>query len=117
MADARSSVSGVGAATHRDARLEVPRSPAPSGSTGRRRGPWFSSRRRQRLIELCLLLPAVVFLLLFFGFPVVKNVLMGFQSYTTRTFFTGEAPWVGLANYSTVLHSAVFSKAMLNTVL
>ena len=59
----------------------------------------------------------MAYLLLFFGFPVVKNVLMGFQSYTTRTFYTGEAPWVGLANYSTVIRSAVFSKAMVNTVL
>src|SRR4051812_16555190 len=99
MADARSPVGGVGGATHRDAQFDVPRSSARSGRTGRRRGPWFSSRRRQRLIEVCLLLPAVVFLLLFFGFPVVKNLLMGFQSYTTRTFYTGEAPWVGLANY------------------
>ncbi len=29
---------------------------------------------------------------LFFGYPVVKNVVMSFQEYTTSTFFTGEAP-------------------------
>jgi multiple sugar transport system permease protein len=76
-----------------------------------------SSRRRQRSVELLFLAPAVVYLLLFFGYPIVKNVVMGFQHYTSATFFTGVAPWVGLENYSAVIHSAVFSKAMVNTFL
>jgi multiple sugar transport system permease protein len=76
-----------------------------------------SSRRRQRVLELLFLLPAVAYLLLFFGYPVVKNAVMGFQHVTTSTFFTGEAPWVGLDNYTTVIGSAVFSKAAINTLL
>jgi multiple sugar transport system permease protein len=59
----------------------------------------------------------VAYLLLFFGYPVVKNVVMSFQDYTTATFFTGVAPWVGLQNYSDVFHSQVFSKAAVNTLL
>ena len=35
-------------------------------------------------------------MLLFFGYPVVKNVVMGFQDYTSETFFTGEAPVGGV---------------------
>src|SRR3954465_8952328 len=61
--------------------------------------------------------PAVLSAAVFFGYPVVKNIVMSFQDYTTRTFFTGEAPWVGFANYDTVVHSAVFPKAVANTVL
>jgi multiple sugar transport system permease protein len=83
--------------------------PAP----GRRR----SSRRRQRVLELLLLAPAVAYLLLFFGYPIFKNVWMGFQHYTSATFFTGVAPWVGLDNYSDVIRSNVFSKAAVNTLL
>src|SRR3954454_5712373 len=79
----------------------------------RRRSP----RRRQRTLELLFLAPAVAYLLLFFGYPIVKNLVMGFQHYTSATFFTGIAPWVGLDNYSQVIHSAVFSKAMVNTFL
>jgi multiple sugar transport system permease protein len=90
---------------------------AVSAPTTRRRRHRTTTRRRQRVVELLFLLPAVVYLLLFFGFPIVKNVLMGFQHYTNATFFTGVAPWVGLDNYSSVLHSAVFSKAALNTLL
>jgi multiple sugar transport system permease protein len=76
-----------------------------------------TSRRRQRTLELLFLAPAVAYLLLFFGYPIVKNVVMGFQHYTSATFFTGVAPWVGLDNYSAVIHSNVFSKAMVNTFL
>ncbi|GAA4974212.1 sugar ABC transporter permease [Kineococcus glutinatus] len=81
-----------------------------------RRGRW-DARRRERLVELGFLAPAVVYVALFFGYPLVKNVVMAFQEYTTRTFFTGEAPWVGLANYTAVLGSSVFSQAVLNTAL
>jgi len=76
-----------------------------------------ASRTPERALQLLFLVPAVAYLLLFFGYPVVKNILMGFQHYTTSTFYTGEAPWVGLANYSAVIGSAVFSKALVNTAL
>lgn len=89
-------------------------SAAAPGPTGRRRP---STRRRQRLLQTAFLAPAVVYMLAFFGYPVIKNVLMGFQYYTTKTFYTGEAPWAGLANYSAVVHSAVFTKAVTNTVV
>ena len=88
---------------------------AVSAPTVRRRR--RTTRRRQRTLELLFLLPAVAYLLLFFGYPIVKNVVMGFQHYTNATFFTGVAPWVGLENYSAVFHSAVFSKAAVNTLL
>jgi multiple sugar transport system permease protein len=89
----------------------VPPSPAPRGE------PLWSPRRRERLLQVGFLVPAVAYLLLFFGYPIVQNALMGFQDYTTRTFYTGEAPWVGFANYAAVLTSPVFDQALLNTVL
>lgn len=82
-----------------------------------RRGRRPSLFRRERVLQLCFLLPAVVYLLLFFGAPVVRNVVMGFQNVTTASFYTGEAPWTGLDNYADVIGSAVFDKALLNTVL
>jgi multiple sugar transport system permease protein len=90
-------------------------SPATAGTAerdGRRRG-----FRREHLVQALFLAPAALFLLLFFGYPVVKNVVMSLQEYTTRTFFTGEAPWVGLANYATAVGSSLFAPAMLNTAL
>lgn len=93
---------------------------ATGAAPGPRRGPaggWRSPRGRERLLQLGFLVPAVVYLVLFFGYPVVQNALMSFQEYTTRTFYTGEAPFVGLDNYVTVLSSGLFGTALLNTVL
>jgi multiple sugar transport system permease protein len=80
-------------------------------------GGWRSPRGRERLLQLGFLVPAVAYLLVFFGYPVVQNIAMGFQEYTTRTFYTGEAPWVGLDNYAAVLSSNLFGTALLNTAL
>ena len=63
------------------------------------------------------LFPAALYLALFFGYPVVKNLVMSFQDYGTATFYTGEAPWVGFANYAKVLGSSIFSTALINTAL
>lgn len=87
------------------------------GRVGALRSRRPASRRRQRVGQLLFLLPAVAYMVLFYGYPVVKNVLMSFQAYTAATFFTGEAPWVGLENYSAVVGSAIFRKTIANTVL
>jgi multiple sugar transport system permease protein len=78
---------------------------------------WQSHHFQKRAAQVLFLAPAVIYMVAFFGYPIVKNFVMGFQEYTTSTFYTGEAPWIGFANYSEVVSSPVFSKAMLNTVL
>jgi multiple sugar transport system permease protein len=79
----------------------------------------FRGRRRrgEDLTKLLFVLPAAVAMVALFGYPVVKNLLMSLQDYTLKTFFTGAAPWVGLQNYSAVVHDKLFSDAMLNTAL
>jgi multiple sugar transport system permease protein len=86
--------------------------PSAGAPTGRGSG----HKLRTRLVEVAFVVPAVVYLVLFFGYPVVKNVFMGFQAYTTKTFYTGEAPWVGLANYSAVVGNAIFDRTLWNTL-
>lgn len=63
------------------------------------------------------LVPALVYLALFFGYPLVHSVSMSLTDYTTATFVTGEAPWVGLENYRAALSSPLFARALLNTVV
>lgn len=72
---------------------------------------------REDLTRILFVVPAGLYVLLFFGYPVVKNVTMSLQEYTTSTFFTGEAPWVGFANYVTVFSSQLFTPALVNTAL
>jgi len=84
-------------------------------------GPIPSLRRNRRLATSLsawlFVLPAVVFVGVFFGYPIVKNIVMSFQDYTTATFFTGEAPWTGLTNYIEVFSSSLFGTTLLNTAL
>src|SRR5690606_18590952 len=101
-------------------RMTTTTAPAPSDSRARDRPATSTSRsrrRRQRLVTALFLGPALVYLVLFFGYPTVKNIAMGFQQYTIATFFTGEAPWAGLANYTEVVTSPLFRTALLNTIL
>jgi multiple sugar transport system permease protein len=87
-------------------------------STASRPAPRRPRRRgREWIVQWLFLLPALVYVALFFGFPIVKNVVMGFQDYTTKTFFTGDAPWVGIANYVTVITDNIFPTALINTLL
>lgn len=74
-------------------------------------------RRRRRLAQWGFVAPAVVFMLLFFGYPLVRNVVMSFQHYTPKTFFTGEAPFNGFDNWSAVFRDALFGKALWHTLV
>jgi multiple sugar transport system permease protein len=74
-------------------------------------------RRRRRLAQWGFVAPAVVFMVLFFGYPLVRNVVMSFQHYTPKTFFTGEAPFNGADNWSNVFQDALFGKALWHTLV
>jgi multiple sugar transport system permease protein len=81
--------------------------------SGNRRIPF----RLDRVAHWFFVAPAVIYVALFFGYPIVKNFIMGFQNYSTSTFFTGVAPWVGFSNYVRVISSSIFSTAITNTAL
>jgi multiple sugar transport system permease protein len=86
----------------------TPRTPAPVRRSG---------RRREEVAKLLFVAPAALAMVLLFGYPIVKNLLMSFQDYTLRTFFTGRAPFVGLGNYVEIVTDPLFTKALLNTGL
>jgi multiple sugar transport system permease protein len=93
--------------------------PAPSARVG---GPAAGPRRRrhprrERLAQWLFLAPALLYLGAFFGFPIVKNLVMGFQDYSTASLFTGQAPFAGWSNYQAVFDSGLFGKLLLNTAL
>ncbi|MGN6200366.1 carbohydrate ABC transporter permease [Humibacter sp.] len=89
-------------------------------TTGARRN-GGTPRRRPRvsryLTRWLFVAPAILFVLVFFGYPIVQNVVMSLQNYTTATFYTGVAPWVGIANYVTVFSNPIFATTVINTVL
>lgn len=93
----------------------VSRAAGPSTPGARRRT--SAAARSERRFAWLMLAPALLYVAGFFAYPIVKNVVMGFQDYSITTFYTGEAPWVGLANYAEVFASRVFSVAVVNTAV
>jgi multiple sugar transport system permease protein len=75
------------------------------------------TRTKNILVALAFLAPAAIYIVLFYGYPIVRNLTMSFQEFTAATFFTGEAPWVGMANYAAVLADPVFAQALRNTFI
>ncbi|MER5602234.1 sugar ABC transporter permease [Streptomyces sp. NPDC002265] len=75
------------------------------------------ARRRRTLAQWGFVAPAVLFMLLFFGYPLVRNVVMSFQHYTPSTFFTGKAPFNGLDNWRNVFGDDLFGKALWQTIV
>jgi len=98
------------APTTRAAEPSAPATRTPSPRRPRRPG-------ASALVRYGFLAPAALYLAAFFGYPIVKNVVMSFQEYTSATFFSGLAPFVGLDNYVTVLSDPIFLKALGNTAL
>lgn len=80
-----------------------------------RRG--LSLSRRRRLELWAFLVPAIAFFALLFAFPLGYGVYMSVTDFTTRTFFTGEAPFVGLDNITTALQRPILGRAIRNTLL
>jgi multiple sugar transport system permease protein len=73
--------------------------------------------RRDRLAYWGFLAPALAYLAAFFAYPVVRNVLISLQGYSTSSLYTGKAPYVGLGNYRAIADSGLFGTIAANTAL
>ncbi len=77
----------------------------------------FSWRRRHQLIGLLFLLPAVIYVAIFYVYPILLNVGMSLTRYTAKSFVTGEAPFVGLNNFNRMFSNPDFMVALQNTLV
>jgi multiple sugar transport system permease protein len=76
-----------------------------------------AAERRTRLVRLSFYVPALLYLALFFGYPIAANVVMSFQDYTLTSFYGGGAPFSGLDNYAAILGDELFSTTLWNTAV
>ena len=61
--------------------------------------------------------PVVAYLLAFYAYPLYRNIDLSIRTYTVASFITGNAPYSGFANYSSIFHSPTFSPALINTAI
>lgn len=77
-----------------------------------------SSRRwRKQLIRWTFLLPLLVYVVIFYGYPLIYSIQISLEQYDLQAEITGEAPFVGLANYFAVMGSSTFQSAAVHTLL
>ena len=63
------------------------------------------------------LAPVTVYLVLFYAYPLYRNLDLSLRDYTVRSFVQGGAPFIGVKNYDTVLHDPVFVPALVHTMV
>ncbi|PWV55176.1 carbohydrate ABC transporter permease [Nocardiopsis sp. L17-MgMaSL7] len=73
--------------------------------------------RSRTLMKWLFITPALLYMLLFFGYPLIRNVVMSFQDYSFATYFTGESPFNGLENWRLVFANELFTASLWHTLL
>ncbi|MBN6054691.1 sugar ABC transporter permease [Nonomuraea sp. RK-328] len=74
-------------------------------------------RRSGRWTALAFLAPLVVYLLVFYAYPLYRNIELSVHDYTPRAFVQGDPEFTGLDNYRAVLSDDAFLAALRNTAL
>jgi multiple sugar transport system permease protein len=72
---------------------------------------------RSQLVAWAFIAPVVVYFLVFYAYPLLRNLDLSFRDYSLASFITGNAPWAWFENYVQVVQSATFAPAIVNTAL
>ncbi|MET9353973.1 sugar ABC transporter permease [Streptomyces sp. NPDC006617] len=86
--------------------------PPPAPTAPRRRRP-----TSQQWAAWAFLAPVTLYLVLFYAWPLYRNLDLSLRNYTVRSFVQGDAPFTGLANYQTVFDDPTFGPALTHTVV
>jgi multiple sugar transport system permease protein len=74
-------------------------------------------RRRAQLAAWAFIAPVVIYLVIFYAYPLFRNLDLSFRSYTLRSFIDGTAPFAWFDNYVEVFRSSTFTPALVNTAV
>ncbi|MFC4536750.1 carbohydrate ABC transporter permease [Sphaerisporangium dianthi] len=89
------------------------------------RGPLVEARRGHRSARTGsgrwaawgFLAPIVIYLVVFYAYPLFRNIELSLRNYTVRSFVQGDAPFTGFANYVKVLGDPAFGPALWHTAV
>lgn len=62
-------------------------------------------------------LPALIYMMIFIGYPIISNFILSFQDVTVTTLFKSERPFIGLANYINLFQDEVLIRSIFNTFI
>ncbi|ROQ39784.1 multiple sugar transport system permease protein [Frondihabitans sp. PhB188] len=102
--------------------IERPEAAVPDGRPATNAGlpPRPSLKKRFRADQLTawgFIAPVVAYLVIFYAYPLFKNVDLSVRDYTVRSFIDGNAPFVGFANFTAIFQNPTFGPALVHTLL
>jgi len=68
-------------------------------------------------IGLLFVLPAFLYMAVFVGYPIVRNIILSFQDVSAFNLVQGEKKFIGLANYIEIFKDPVFLTSLVNTLV
>lgn len=68
-------------------------------------------------IGILFVLPALLYMLIFVGYPIVSNFILSFQDVTVKTINAAVKPFIGISNYTKLLQDSVLQHSVWNTLL
>lgn len=77
----------------------------------------LKQKRKEQLIGYCFIIPAVLYMLVFIGYPIVYNWIISFQDATATTLAKEARDFIGLSNYQAILADSTFQKSFLHTFI
>src|SRR5689334_2333498 len=84
----------------------------PGSAEGRPRA--SRQKRRSQLIAWAFIAPVAIYLVVFYAFPLYRNLDLSLRDYTLRSFIDGTAQFVWFDNYIEVIQSSTFVPALVN---
>lgn len=74
-----------------------------------------SREQKEQIMGYLIILPAVIYMLIFIGYPIIYNWIISFQDVTATTLASTSREFVGFANYKAILGEETFRKALVHT--
>lgn len=72
---------------------------------------------RYENIGILFVLPAFIYMLVFVGYPILRNIILSFQDVTAFNLVQGEKKFVGLTNYVSMFKDPIFCISLKNTLV
>lgn len=68
-------------------------------------------------VGLLFALPAIIYMLVFVGYPIISNIILSMQDVTVKNLAKGTRNFIAFANYAELFKDEVFIKSITNTLI
>lgn len=79
---------------------------------------WDSKReKKEQILGYFFILPEVIYMLAFIGYPIIYNWIISFQNVTAKTIASAAREFAGFSNYKAIFADVTFKKALVHTFI